>query len=113
MGSVAYQDGRGNLFLSDRVKFPFVNLADNKTHTVRRGDTLRSIAAHAYSALSTDTFFAASLYWVIADFQPEAFPAVTDPSLTLPVGTQLIIPSARTVQDRILPNLSKLLSEVL
>jgi hypothetical protein len=112
VGSAAYLDSQGRLFLGDRIKFPFRNLSDNEVYTVRGRETLRSIAATHYSELSVPPrFFAASLYFVIVDFQPEDFDELQDPWLPLIPGTTLILPSSRTVTSQIFPNLNAALAE--
>jgi len=92
--------GGERVFLSDRTPFRFVDLADNRVHTVREGDTLHRLAATYYASLGELPFIsAANLWWVIADFQPTP---IHDPTVLLVPGEKLIIPSARTVQERVL-----------
>lgn len=88
------------VYLSDRTKFLYLDLPDNRVHTVKDGDNLRFIAAREYAALSDPPrFSAASLWWAIADFQPQP---IHDPTIVLTIGGQLILPSLRTVRDKIL-----------
>jgi hypothetical protein len=69
-------------------------------HEVREGDTLQSIAAAAWPGLGQLPFVsAASLWWVIADFQPVP---IHDPTVQLVPGEKLIVPSRRTVEERVL-----------
>ena len=81
-------------FLTEREPFSFVELADNRTHVLRRGDTLQSLAGRYFRGL----FRPSGLWWVIADFQPQP---IHDPTVLPAVGTVLFIPSTRTVEERI------------
>lgn len=91
----AYKDANDVLFLSDRVRFPYVNLADNRQHVVLEGDTLWALAAKFFGSFPRP----AGLWWIIADFQPDP---IHDPTIALTPGSVLVIPSTRTVQERIL-----------
>lgn len=94
------REGDERLFLSDRVPFPYVDLVDNRVHTVKSGDSLTRLAARYFAPLGElPDISAATLWWVIADFQPQP---IHDPTIQLVAGEQLIIPSVRTVQERIL-----------
>ena len=87
-------DERGRLYLSDREPFRFVERADSRFHTVQEGDTLFSLAHQYFQPLPRpDQFF-----WVIADFQREP---IVDPTLKLPKGLTLVIPSVRCVVEEI------------
>lgn len=88
------------LFLSDRTPFRYVDLPDNRVHTVREGDTLHRLAARYFAPLGRlPLISAANLWWVIADFQPVP---IHDPTVQLVRGEKVIIPSVRTVTERIL-----------
>lgn len=88
------------VYLSDREKFRYQRFPDNIVHTIQAGDTLHRLAARMYAPLSDPPeFSAASLWWAIADFQPQP---IHDPTIALRPGHALIIPSLRTLQDRIL-----------
>lgn len=92
--------GDERLFLSDRTPYRYEDLSDNRVHTVKTGDTLWSLAARYFAPLGElPTISAATLWWVIADFQPRP---IHDPTIQLVSGEQLIIPSVRTVQERVL-----------
>ena len=94
------RDGDERLFLSDPVPFRFLDLPDNRVHTVKQGDTLWTLASRYFSPLGQlPEISAATLWWVIANFQPQP---IHDPTIQLVPGEQLIIPSVRTVQERIL-----------
>lgn len=88
-----FDDG-GNLFLTDREPFGFVKLPDNKIHDVAVGDTLEGLAARYFRGVDDP----ARYWWVIADFQPEA---IIDPTLRLTPGRKLVIPSVRTLVERV------------
>lgn len=92
-------DGRGRSFLEDRVPYRYRAFADNKTHVVQDGETLFTIAAKQYRNMPGG---GSRLWWVIADFQPQP---LHDPTLQLPAGSVLVIPSVRIIDARILnPN---------
>lgn len=88
-------DDQGRLFLSERSRYRYRELADNRYHVVVEGDTLYGLAATYYEGIERP----AGLFWVIADFQPTP---IHDPTLTLQVGRLLIIPSMRTLTEEIL-----------
>jgi hypothetical protein len=81
-------------FLTDRECFGFRQFSDNRTHLVRAGDTLQSVAARYYRGLPRPS----GLWWVIADYQPQR---VHDPTLELTEGSVLAIPSRRTVEREV------------
>jgi hypothetical protein len=87
-------DSDGRAFLSEREPFRYRSLPDNLIHTVAQGDTLWHLAYRYFQPLPR----AAGLWWVIADFQPDP---VFDPTLALAEGSTLIIPSVRTVLERV------------
>lgn len=87
-------DEKGRLALSEREPYRFQAFADNRFHLVVDGDTLFNLADR-YFGPRTD---AASLWWIIAEFQPEP---ILDPTLSLEPGRQLVIPSLRTIEGEI------------
>jgi hypothetical protein len=94
----AYTDG-DKQFLTQRVPFPYEDRRDNVVYIVKDGDFLEGLAARMFAPLNDPpTFSAASLWWVIMDYQPTP---IHDPTIRLVAGTKLIIPSLRTVQDRV------------
>lgn len=82
--------------LEHREPFPFVDLPDNRQHVCTDGETLRAVAAVEYYAFVRRPN---GLWWVIADFQPEP---IYDPTLVMAGGQILVIPSERTLLERIL-----------
>jgi len=88
-------------YLTDRTKFRFVDLPDNTLYQVQSGDRLTDIAARFYAALDRPEtgFYSDSLWWIIADFQPRP---IHDPTIALMEGQTLVVPSLRTVRDRVL-----------
>lgn len=89
----------GYVYLTDREKFTYAPYRDNVSHTVTEGETLWTLAATYYAELSDPpAFSAASLWWVIADFQPQP---IHDPTVQFLVGETLIIPSLATVRNRV------------
>lgn len=98
--SARQREGSEALWLSPRVPFRYLNLPDNRAHIVSEGDSLHKLAAVYFASLGRlPTISAANLWWVIADFQPQP---IQDPTIKLVPGQRLIIPSARTVTERIL-----------
>jgi hypothetical protein len=88
-------DADGNLYLTDREPFRFVERSDNLFHTVQEGDTLFSLAFTYFERMPRpDQFF-----WAIADFQREP---IVDVTLALPKGVTLVIPSVRCLIEEIL-----------
>ncbi len=84
-------DADGNLFLSERVPFRYVDRDDTIEHVAVAGDTWWSLADLFYGSVPD----AASLLWyVIPDFQPAP---VVDPTIAIVPGTILYVPSLQTV----------------
>lgn len=84
------------LYLSTPDPFPYQNLPDNIPHIVKVGDTIFALAAKYYAEEPRG----AGYYWAIGDFQPE--PICHDPTLQLPEGSVVIVPSLLTLRSRIL-----------
>jgi hypothetical protein len=83
------------LVLDARMPFGFQVLDDTRLHTVVEGDTLHTLAGQYFPNIPRGC----GLWWVIADFQPNP---IIDPTIALVAGSQLAIPSERTVNDLIL-----------
>lgn len=94
VSALTEEGGTGRLFLAERQRFSFRDFSDNRTHIVREGDSLFTLAHRFFQGLPRP----AGLWWVIADFQPEV---VHDPTITLSLGRVLFIPSVRTVVEEI------------
>jgi hypothetical protein len=88
------KDEEGRIGLSEREPFGYQDLDDNRYYPVAAGDTIFSIAERAFPSFDR----ACGLFWVIADFQPEP---ITDVTLALSVGAELVIPSEKTVKTRV------------
>jgi hypothetical protein len=84
-------DADGCTLLTAVNPYRYRDLDDNEPYPVKDGDTLQRIAWEKYGD--------ATLYFVIADFQPEP---IHDPTLVLEAGTVLILPSYQTVFEEIL-----------
>lgn len=102
----AYPDARGRLYFSAPEPFTYVELPDNQTHTTIATDTWESLADKFFRALTKQLALLdmepSHLWWVLCDFQPEPQPdAAFDPTLRIPPGTKLVIPSVATVIERI------------
>jgi hypothetical protein len=91
---VAALDPSGDLLLSDPEPFGYVALADNVIHTAETGDRWWFLAHRYFQPLARPS----GLWWILCDFQPTP---VLDPTLTIPPGTTIYIPSIRTVQEQI------------
>lgn len=92
--TAAFKDESGVMTLSDREPYRYRNLRDNRVHLCVDGDTLQHLAARYFKGIPN----ACRLWWVIADFQPTP---IFDPTLALQAGSTLIIPSVRTVLEKI------------
>jgi len=83
-------DSKERVFLTDRSRYFFRVLPDNRQHVVIEGDSLFNLAGRYFSPISR----ACGIWWIIADFQPEP---IHDPTLKLARGRLMIIPSLATV----------------
>lgn len=88
------KDPAGKLFLSERVPYRYRVLADNRFHVVQEGETLFTLAHLYFGLLERPSQY----FWVIADYQPEP---IVDATRKLPLGTQIVIPSVRTLVEEI------------
>lgn len=95
LNSLGLTDAEGRLFLTDPEPYRYVELTDNRFHEVRQGDTLHQLAESYFPNVKD----AANLWWAIAWFQPDP---IHDPTIALEPGRILVIPSERTLQERIL-----------
>ena len=86
------KDVRGRIGLSERERFLYRALDDNRDHLVSSGDTLFNLAERAFPSFPR----ACGLFWLLADFQPVP---ILDATIALEVGSTLIIPSERTVRE--------------
>ena len=82
------------LFVADRAPFAYRKISDSWRHLVMDGDALWSLAAKYYAEFPRP----AGLWWVIGDFQQ---PPIVDPTIALPSGSIVWVPSCRTVRERI------------
>lgn len=102
----------GQLFLTDRVPFYYVDRPDNRKHVVVEGDTLRNLAARFFPQLS----YAAELWVVIADFQRDdaGKPApIHDPTRPLHMTHKVVyIPSLATVLSEVFSEERRLVHDV-
>lgn len=85
----------GDYILTTAEPFRFRELDDNRLLTVKQGETLFSIAGREFKGIGPRP---AGLWWIIADFQPSP---IHDPTLEIPMGTTLFIPSNRTILEEI------------
>jgi nucleoid-associated protein YgaU len=85
------------LYLDTPPRVEYVGGYDEVLHRVVLGDTLWNLALRYYSSIEG----AASLWWIIADFQPEP---INDPTVALVPGSWLVIPSIGTVQEWLMAN---------
>lgn len=87
--------GQAVRILTDREPYRFKPFIDNIIHTVKEGQTLWTLAGRYFRGYDRPS----GLWWIIADFQPDP---IFDPTIQLVPGTQLFIPSMRTVVEKIL-----------
>ncbi len=88
-------DAAGNLFLSEREPFRYVDRPDNVEHVASAGDTWASLADRYFP----DVPDAASLLWgAVADFQP--VPAV-DPTVAIVPGSTVYVFSRQTLETEV------------
>jgi hypothetical protein len=92
MHSLGLRDAEGRLFLTEREPFRFSEFADTRLHLVAEGDTLFHLAGTYFAPLPR----ACGYWWAIADFQPQP---MHDPTLALPMGNRLFIPSVRALEE--------------
>lgn len=90
-----YRDADGDFVLSDPEPYRYRELVDTRLVRISQGETIFSVAGREFGTFSTRP---AGLWWIIADFQPEP---IHDPTLELPPGTMLYIPSDRTIAEEI------------
>lgn len=89
-------DEVGALVLTRPEPFRFVELPDNRQHVSARGDTVYTLAGQFFRVIDPDR--ACGLFWIIMDFQPDP---IHDPTIKLLEGRVLVIPSVRTVIERV------------
>jgi hypothetical protein len=96
------EDDDGRLYLTDYVAFPFSVRPDNIPHTIRDGDTLHGLAAYYYELVGKRPN--GWRYWkLLPAFQPaDSGVRVHDPTVALPLGRTLWLPSLRTIDTEIL-----------
>lgn len=100
MFTIGFRDALGpeaeanKLQLTDRDPYSFAAFSDNRVHIVCEGDTLFTLASRYFASFPNP----GELWWIIADFQPDP---IIDPTLKLPLGAELFIPSERTVSEQI------------
>jgi hypothetical protein len=92
--TIGEQDSDEKLFLTDRIAFSYEDIADNRRVVAQEGDTIFSLAAKYFRGLPRPAGF----WWVIADFQPQP---IHDPTIQLAAGQVIVIPSIRTISERL------------
>lgn len=99
-------DQKGRVYFSSPEPFTYLDLPDNRVHISTSTDTWESLADRYFAAMAGPLALVgmepSHLYWILCDFQPEPQPdAAFDPTLRIPPGTVLVIPSVATVQERV------------
>lgn len=96
LGLAQETDTAGRIFLADREPFVYAERTDNIVHTAVMGDTWFNLAQRYYRDISLR---ASGLWWVLCDFQPQP---VVDPTLAIPPGSKVYLPSPLVVQSEVL-----------
>lgn len=89
-------DTAGRTYLADRVPLRYAGRDDDIIHQAGAADTWWGLAERYYGGISER---ACGLWWVICDYQPQP---VVDPTLAIPPGTEIVVPSASTVANEVL-----------
>ena len=84
--------------LGPRAMIEYFEDQDAIPHVITAGDTLHNLAAKYFGGVPSP----ATLWWVIADFQPDP---IIDPTVRLIPGQVIMIPGPTTAQDAILSQL--------
>jgi hypothetical protein len=87
----AFRDEGGRLFLDEREPFAYRDEKDNRLHTVIEGDSWWGLAFQYFQGLDRPE----GLWWLLCEYQPLP---VVDPTIKLPEGTLVVIPSLRLVR---------------
>lgn len=93
--TLGVRDELAKLYLTEREPYRFREHTDTRVHVIAQGDTLFDLAGRFFSPLPR----ACGFWWVLADFQPDP---IVDPTLELPAGRRLFVPSLRVLTDVIL-----------
>lgn len=88
-------DGVGDTVLTVPNPYRYREFPDTARHPVVDGETLQGLAGRYFKNFPR----ACTLWFVIADFQPEP---IHDPTISLEAGRVLLIPSERVVSEEIL-----------
>ena len=96
--STIYTDTAGARFLTEPPSLPYVDSVENRVHVVTGGERLQDIAHRYFKDIGDDTFPAAALWYIVAQFQPTP---IIDPTLRLAEGLRLYIPSKGYVAQRV------------
>ncbi|MCP4573341.1 MAG: hypothetical protein GY838_13380 [bacterium] len=94
--SETYTAWNGLVLLGEYEPYRYADRDDNIVHTATEGDTWFTLAQMYYWMISTR---ACGLWWIACDFQPVP---VVDPTLAIPGGKIILLPSAATVRSEIL-----------
>lgn len=89
--NVGYYDTAGRIYLDDREPFRFRSHPGNRFHTVTEGDTWWGLAATYFRGEPR----ACGRWWILCEYQPTP---VIDPTIVLPPGTVVVIPSVDLVR---------------
>jgi hypothetical protein len=87
----SYADAAGRPYLDEREPFRYRAQPDNVHHTAQEGDTWWGLAQRYFPTFER----ASGLWWALCEFQPQP---VVDPTVVIPAGAVVVIPSARLVR---------------
>jgi hypothetical protein len=89
---LARRDTAGRLWLDERAPVRYQDQPDHRYHQVRAGDTWWALAARYLDGVCARPD---NLWWILCEFQPTP---VLDPTLAIPPGSTVVIPSIRFVR---------------
>lgn len=87
-----YTDSDSVSYLDEREPFRYRDESDNRYHKAKNGDTWWGLAHMYFQGIP----WQCRLWWLLCEYQPTP---IVDPTLIIPEGTLVVIPSMRVVRD--------------